>query len=62
MASQNSVNIGPGDGLLPDDKTAITWTNVDLSLAGSLSLKAIALEMQCIRKVSLQDTDTENIT
>ena len=47
MAIEIWVNIGPGNGLLPDGTKAITWTNVDLLSTKScdIHLRANSHEM-----------------
>ena len=52
IASQNLVNIGPGNGLVPD---AVTCTNVDLSSKGlsGTQVRIISLD---ILKISIFNT------
>ena len=47
MASEIWVNIGSGNGLLPDSTKHLTWTNIDRSLVKSsdIYIRAISKEM-----------------
>ena len=60
MATQNRVNIGSGNGLLPDSTQAITWTNADWSSVKSsdIHIRAISQEMAqpSITKIYLKIT------
>ena len=60
MAAQIWVNIGYGNGLLPDIHQAICWTNVDFSLVRSsnICLRAISQEItkSSVTKISLKFT------